>query len=126
MVKILVIGTGGFIGAVARYALSGLVHRLYAGTFPAGTLVVNAAGCLLIGALMSLVEDHQLFSPNARLFLAIGLLGSFTTFSTVGYETVEFLRAGAIRLALLNVVANAGIGILAVLLGRGAVKAIAT
>ena len=81
------------------------------------TLAVNVLGCLVIGALMFLVEERQLFSSNMRLFLLIGLLGSFTTFSTVGYETFEFLRAGDYRMAVVNAGGNVLLGITAVLLG---------
>lgn len=120
MEKILIIGCGGFLGAVARYGLSGLVYRYADGPFPFGTLVVNLLGCLLIGVAMSLVEDRQMFSPNIRLFLMIGLLGAFTTFSTVGYETFALLHDSEWQLALYNVTANVVLGVCAVGLGRAA------
>ena len=120
--KLLCVGAGGFIGAIARYGLSGLVHRYYEGQFPYGTLVVNSLGCLLIGVMMTLVEERQMFGPEARSFLMIGLLGSFTTFSTFGYETVELLNDREFRFALLNIVANVVVGIGAVYLGRTAVS----
>ena len=126
MIKLLVVGIGGFIGAVSRYGLSGLVHRLYTGPLPLGTLTVNVLGCLVIGAVMALVEDSQLFSPNARLFVSIGLLGSLTTFSTFGYETIELLRDNMLRLALLSILANVVLGVAAVWLGRAAIKMIGT
>ena len=117
MFKLSIIGLGGFLGAIARYGLSGLVHRYANGSFPAGTLAVNLLGCFLIGALMFLVEARQLFTPETRLFLLIGFLGSFTTLSTVGYETFELLRAGDVRLAAVNAVANLLLGVVAVGLG---------
>lgn len=120
--KLLVVGLGGFVGAIARYGLSGLVHRWFSGAFPAGTLVVNVTGCLAIGLLMSLVEDRQLLSPGARLFLMIGLLGSFTTFSTFGYETFECLRENDLRGAALSVLANVFLGLGAVVLGRAVAR----
>ncbi len=123
MVELLIIGLGGFVGAIARYGLSGLVHR-YWETFPAGTLVVNVLGCLVIGALISLVEERQLFSPNARLFLQIGLLGSFTTFSTLGYETFELIQRSEYWTASISVGANVVLGIGAVALGMFAVRAL--
>ncbi len=124
MVKLLVVGLGGFVGAIARYGLAGFVHRYTRASFPFGTLVVNVLGCLVIGALMALVEDRQFLGPNARLFVLIGLLGSFTTFSTFGYETVELLREGSLRLVVSNIVGSVGLGVGAVLLGRAAVKLI--
>ena len=125
MFKVIVVGCGGFLGAVARYGLTGLVHRKADTLFPLGTMVVNATGCLVIGVLMSLIEDRQLFSPNARLFLTIGLLGGFTTFSSFGYETLELLRSGSARLALWNVIGNVVIGLGAVFTGWSATRSIA-
>ena len=116
MIKLLYVGIGGFLGAVARYGLSGLVQDRVTGTYPLGTLAVNVLGCLLIGWLMYTVTARQLLNPETRLFLMIGLLGSFTTFSTVGYETFHYLRLGRNALALFNLTAN-------VLLGLGAVAA---
>lgn len=96
------VGSGGFIGALARYGFSGLVHRqLPLAIFPYGTLLVNLLGCLLIGVLAGLAESRQLFGPQFRLFVMIGILGGFTTFSTFGFETLamlrhaDYLRAGA-------------------------------
>ena len=122
MLNLLSVGIGGFVGAIARYGLSGFVHRYHEGGFPYGTLVVNVLGCLAIGVLMSLVEDRQLFRPEMRSFLMIGLLGSFTTFSTLGYETFELLRDSEFRFAFMNVAANVVLGITAVAVGRIAVK----
>ena len=115
--KLLYVGLGGFFGAVARYGLSGLVQDRSTGTVPLGTLTVNVLGCLLIGLLMYLVTARQLLSPQTRLFLMIGLLGSFTTFSTVGYETFHYLRLERFGLALANVGANIALGLGAVATG---------
>jgi CrcB protein len=122
ILRILIVGAGGFIGAVSRYALSGLVHRLTGSTFPVGTLAVNVAGCFLLGALMQLVTVDGAFAPNARLFLTIGMLGAFTTFSTFGYETLALLDAGDFLHAGLNVLYNVALGLLAVWLGRMAME----
>ena len=87
------VGSGGFIGALARYGLSGLMQRqVPLTTFPYGTLVVNLLGCLLIGVIAGLVESRQLFGPEFRTFALIGLLGGFTTFSAFGYETFVMLK----------------------------------
>ena len=91
MLKILIVGIGGFAGAIARYAFSGTVHRLFDGRFPYGTLFVNIFGCFAVGLVMYWVNYRELFDSNTRIFLAIGILGSFTTFSTFAYESLELL-----------------------------------
>jgi CrcB protein len=118
MTHLLLVGMGGFIGAVARYGISGLVQNRWGGSFPLGTLVVNLLGCFLLGILMSLVEDHPLLTPNARAFLAIGVLGAFTTFSTFGYETCRLLGDHRLWAAGGNIALNVCVGLAAVELGR--------
>lgn len=122
MKELLLVGTGGCIGAVARYGLSGLAHRLFGASFPYGTLAVNVLGCLVIGAVLYLVEGRAALSLQARLFLATGILGGLTTFSTFGYETLELLRSQQPRLALLNVAANLALGLGAVWVGWVAMR----
>ena len=97
-----VVGSGGFLGVLARYVLSGLVYRqIPFTTFPLGTLVVNLLGCLVIGVAAGLIESRQLFGQEFRTFALIGVLGGFTTFSTFAYETFamiwddEYLRAAS-------------------------------
>jgi CrcB protein len=124
MLKLFIVGIGGFLGAMARYGLSGLVHRHLNGSFPTGTLAVNLAGCFLIGGLMCLVEERQFFTPETRVFLLIGFLGSFTTLSTVGYETFAFLRASDFQMAVVNAGVNMVCGVAAVALGWLGIKAL--
>jgi len=115
--SLLIVGVGGFVGAVARYSISGAVHRFFPGAFPLGTLVVNAVGCLCIGMLMSCVDTAPGFSRTTQLFVVAGVLGALTTFSSFGYETVELLRDGNLRLAMLNVAGNMALGLGAVWIG---------
>lgn len=115
--NILAVGCGGFLGAVARYALTGIMQKRFPHFTPAGTLAVNVAGCLLIGVLMAIVVKRPDFSPNLRLFLITGILGSLTTFSTFGYETVELMREEEYRAAFWNVAANLLLGLPAVFAG---------
>ena len=122
MSNLLYIGIAGFVGALARYGMSGLPHKWLDGSFPWGTLLVNVLGCLMIGALMFLVEDRRMFTPQARLFIFTGFLGSFTTFSTFGYETFRLLNDSQFSLALANAGANMVIGLGAVWLGWTAVR----
>ncbi|VAX37541.1 Fluoride ion transporter CrcB [hydrothermal vent metagenome] len=125
-VTILVVGTGGFIGAVSRYTITGMIHRITPLFLPAGTLVVNVIGCLVIGILMSFVASRELVNDQAKLFLITGFLGSLTTFSTFGYETVDLLNRQKLPgLAFLNVAGNVILGLLAVWLGHQLFKLIA-
>lgn len=118
LASILLVGTGGFIGAVGRYLLGGWIHRLVPlSTFPFGTLCVNLSGCFLIGLLSGLSESRQLFGPEVRTFVFIGLLGGFTTFSSFAHETLalagdaEFFRALAnISGQLIGGLASAWVG----------------
>ena len=125
MVKLLLVGAGSFLGGIARWTLSGLVHRWAGAGFPWGTLAVNVAGCFAIGAVLHLVEDRSLLGPDARLFLVVGILGGFTTFSAFGWETFELLRSGQLGLAMLNAGGSVAGGLAAVWLGRAALRALA-
>lgn len=104
---LILIAAGGAIGSVLRYLASGYVHRLdFWGSFPAGTLAVNLIGCTVLGLLGGLSDSRYLFGPSARLFVFIGLLGGFTTFSTFSYETLALIRGGEAVKAALNVSAS--------------------
>ena len=120
--EVLLVGAGGFIGSISRYLLGGWAHALWprAG-FPIGTLLVNIAGCFCIGLLAGFIEHRQMFGPEARLFLLIGLLGGFTTFSTFAYETLGLMRGSALLAALLNAVGHVALGLLAAWGGHGLV-----
>jgi CrcB protein len=118
MQKLVLIGCGGFIGSIARYVMSGLVHRLTGSdTFPLGTLAVNLTGCFLIGALAGWDESRGILSEPTRIFLFIGLLGGFTTFSTFGFETCSLLRDGQLPASLGNALVHVVAGVGAVWVG---------
>jgi len=116
MFGLLCVGLGGFLGAIARYLLSGLLLRLSV-VFPCGTFAVNILGSFGLGFLMALVTETLLIPSSLRLFLAIGFLGSFTTFSTFMYETHALLEGGEFWLALLNLGASLILGLVGVRLG---------
>jgi CrcB protein len=125
MLKLLFIGFGGFLGAVARYGLSGLTHRWYQGSFPLGTLFVNLIGCFLIGLIMALVRDQGMFSPVVRSALTIGLLGAFTTYSSFAYETLALLSDQQYGLAIFNTLAQLVLGLAAVWMGMMVIRYLA-
>ena len=119
MLNICLVGLGGFIGAVLRYSLGGWVQGWSKSIgFPYGTFVVNLCGCLLIGWFSQLADSRNLFNPQQRLFVFIGLLGAFTTFSTFGLETMNLLRDNRVMLAVLNVSGQVGLGLAMVWAGR--------
>ncbi|MGI9309252.1 MAG: fluoride efflux transporter CrcB [Gammaproteobacteria bacterium] len=116
--QVLLVGAGGFIGSALRFIVSSWAQRsaLIAG-FPLGTLVVNVIGCLLIGVLSGLAEQRQLLEPGQRLFLSVGILGGFTTFSTFAFETVSLLQEADVARAIINVLLQVTLGCIAALLG---------
>lgn len=120
LINAALVGSGGFVGALFRYGLSGAVHRkVPLATFPYGTLAVNLLGCFLIGAFVGLVETRQLFSPELRRFALIGFLGGFTTYSTFGYETFAMLRDTEYLRAVSNVGIHVVLGLALVWAGYG-------
>jgi fluoride exporter len=110
------IALGGAIGSVLRYIVSGLDYRFSGGVFPVSTFVVNATGSLVIGFLWGFFERFAV-SPNVRMFIFIGLLGGYTTFSTFTLETFNLMRDGEYKIALMNVLWSNAVCIGAVFVG---------
>ena len=108
---LLLVGIGGAIGSVARYALSSFVQRHSASLFPFGTFAVNFVGCACFGVIVGLAQERFLLRPETRAFLLIGVIGGFTTFSTFAFETFELLRDGQYVWATLNAVGQVTAGI---------------
>ncbi len=112
------VGAGGFVGTLLPYGVGGILQRqLPHATFPYGTLVVNLLGCLVIGGLAGLIDTRQVFSPEARGFALIGVLGGFTTYSTFGYETFALVRDAEHLRAAANVALHVILGLAGVWLG---------
>jgi len=116
MIKLLFLMTGGALGTLARYAASGLAHRMTESLFPIGTLVVNSAGSLLIGIVWAFWEGSSI-PVYIRTFLLIGFFGGFTTFSSFSLETLNLIRDNELRLAVLNIFLNNILGIAFVFAG---------
>lgn len=117
MFKILLVALGGALGSVSRYGLATAVQRWSGALFPYGTLSVNLLGCLLIGLLGGLADVRGVLSSEARIFLLIGFLGGFTTFSSFGYENYKLLQDGQLMATLMNALAQVVVGIAAVWAG---------
>jgi len=116
MLRFFVVAVGGAIGTLLRYLVGGLDYRFSNGVFPVSTLVVNVTGSLVIGFLWG-IFDRFAISPNLRMFIFIGILGGYTTFSTFSLETFNLIRDGEYRIALMNVILSAVLSIFAVFLG---------
>lgn len=118
----LIVGLGGFMGAVLRFAVSSWAARTWPGPFPFGTLLVNLLGCLALGAVMAVVHHRAAAGSLAHLFASTGILGALTTFSTLGYETLHLLSTGRIGLAGASVAGNLGLGLAALAAGQRVVS----
>ena len=116
MVRILYIAAGGAIGAVLRYWVSGVSLRFLPAVFPYGTMVVNLAGSFLIGLLWG-VSEAVLIAQNIRLMIFIGVLGSFTTFSTFSLESFNLVRDGEYVYFALNIILSVLLGLILVFAG---------
>ncbi len=117
LAKCLLVMAGGSLGAVSRYGVGLVAARLWGTHFPWGTLVVNMAGCFLIGLIFAAAERVRLLTPELRLFLVTGYLGALTTFSSFALETVNAGRAGLALQPLANVLVNNIGGLALVVLG---------
>jgi CrcB protein len=124
MMNYLVIGLGGFLGATTRYAVALWIGQKWGRSFPLGTFFVNVTGSFLIALIMSLTAERFMVNPQWRLFLAVGFLGAYTTFSTFELETGALLRDGEWTIALLNVVLSVTAGFIALKIGEIIAKTI--
>ncbi len=112
---LLAVGTGGFVGAVLRFLISGWVQKSTGGFFPVGTLSVNVLGSLVIGFMALYFES--VVAPHQKAVVITGMLGALTTFSTFSLETVIMLQGGLWGRAAVNVTLNAVLCVTATLLG---------
>ncbi len=117
MANVLWIGLGAVLGANARYFVSLWLAAKLGPAFPYGTLTVNAAGSLLLGFLVAAGSHYFALSPQLRLLLFVGFLGSFTTFSTFAVESIDLWQNGRVWAGLVNILANNGLSLLCAALG---------
>jgi CrcB protein len=115
--RYLMVMLGGAAGSLARYVLGVAIMSRAGGRFPLGTVSINITGSFLIGLLMTLFTERFSPHPNLRLFLVVGVLGGYTTFSSFEWETFGLVRDGARWLALLNAAGSVLAGYIAVWLG---------
>ena len=112
--NLLIIGTGGFIGSIARYLVSQLNLTITFHSIPVGTLTVNVAGSFIIGFLTGIAEKSMILTPEWRLFLMVGLCGVFTTFSAFANENLMLIHNGQVLTVLLYTGLSIFLGFLAV------------
>jgi len=115
--RYLVVLAGAGLGGLTRYVAGTWIMARYGGRFPLGTLVINVTGSFLIGILMTLFTERFQPHPNWRLFLVVGILGGYTTFSSFEYETFQAIRDGARWMAMLYMAGSVVLGYFGVWVG---------
>ena len=122
--NLVIIALGGALGAVSRFWLGNAVSKAIGSALPYGTFVINALGCFAMGLLMTLIVDRELLPAAWRLFLCVGFLGGFTTFSSFGYEALMLFTEGRLIAALAYVGGSVGLGLVAAAAGVLCAKAV--
>ncbi len=120
MIDCIVVGAGGFIGAVCRY-LIGMIPLKEGCTYPIKTFMINIAGSFLIGIVVALAMKTESLDSRTVLFLKVGICGGFTTFSSFALETTDLMKNGKMHLAVIYTVLSVTLGVLAVFAGQGIV-----
>jgi CrcB protein len=121
---LLLIGSGSFLGGIARYLTSRVVQNSFASAFPFGTMAVNLLGCLLIGLIFGISERTNMINDEWRIFLTVGFCGGFTTFSTFANENMTLLRDGNFFYFALYTGLSVFLGLVAVFFGNALTKII--
>ena len=115
--NLMMIALGGALGAVSRFLLGNAVSKAIGSALPYGTFVINVIGCFAMGLLMTLIVDREMLPAVWRLFLCVGFLGGFTTFSSFGYEALMMLTEGRLLAVLAYVGGSVALGLVAAGLG---------
>ncbi|MFR5875113.1 MAG: fluoride efflux transporter CrcB [Eubacterium sp.] len=121
MLNCLVVGLGGFIGAVVRYIIS-LIPIKNPQSFPVNTFIINIVGAFAIGCIAFAVSKNENIDSRVILFLKVGICGGFTTFSTFSLETAELIKGGSVITAVIYVIMSIILGVLAVMLPQLVLK----
>lgn len=124
LTRVAAVGTGGFLGANARYLVGLWVAQRWGDVFPWGTLLINITGSFVLGFYLTLVTERVSGSASTRLFVATGFLGAYTTFSTFSYEAVRLVQHGQPISALAYVSASLIVGLAAAVAGLTAAHAL--
>jgi CrcB protein len=119
------VGAGGFLGAIARYAVGGWMTRRFGLAFPYGTFAINISGCFVLGLLVAVLDARAELPSQLRLLGPIGFVGAYTTFSTFEYETLRTVQDGQSALALLYVLVSVVVGYVAAWVGQATGKMLA-
>jgi CrcB protein len=122
MHKYLLVGAGGFVGAMARYWMGAFVTQRMGLRFPFGTFLINVSGCFLVGFFMHLLAERGVLDAHWLYIVVIGFIGAYTTFSTFEYETVRALQDGQLGIGLLYVASSILVGLVMVWLGALAAR----
>jgi len=123
--KYLLIGLGGFAGAMARYWAGTMVTQRVGLRLPFGTFVVNVTGCFLIGFFMYLLAERGVLGSHWLYLIVVGFIGAYTTFSTFEYETMRELQDGQFGIAMLYVGGSVLVGFAMVWLGSRVARLLA-
>ncbi|HSM25309.1 MAG TPA: fluoride efflux transporter CrcB [Anaerolineaceae bacterium] len=117
MEKILWISIGAVLGANLRYWIGDWAAQRFGSGFPYGTMIINLTGSFLLGFIVSVSLEHLILDPRLRIFLTIGFLGSYTTFSTLAYESVTLISQGQWGLGIFNLLGSCLLGAIFAVLG---------
>ena len=117
MKRLIIVALGGALGAVARYGASEVIRALWPSQFPLGTLLVNITGSFVVGLFLTLTGSNSDALVEWKLFIAVGFLGAYTTFSAFEYETLELAKDGRFLSAALNIILSVALGLIAVWVG---------
>ncbi len=121
--KLVWIGCGGAIGAMSRYSTTVLAMRWFGPKYPWGTMIVNLLGCFVMGVAFALSYNKvALTSDQAKLFLMVGFLGAFTTFSSFALDSVLLLRQQSLTTMMMNMGLQNILGLLLVVIGMWIVQ----